>query len=374
MTMQTPAEFWESRYADGGQVWSGRVNQTLVDVLSAVDVVPGHALDLGCGEGGDAVWLAQRGWRVTAVDISPTAVARGETAARRLGLADRVSWVAHDLSTWDVDASYDLVTASFFQAPVPLARVEILRRQAARVAPGGRLLVVSHAAPPPWASPEHVGGHRFSTPEEEAAQLALGDDWLTDLVELRRREVTGPDGQPATLEDGVLLLRRPGRSDVAFRVVAASPERVFAALVDPDALLEWLPPAGMSGRFESFDPRPGGGYRLVLTYDDPVNAPGKTTAGSDVVAARFDAVVPGQRLVQAVDFLSDDPSFAGTMAMTWTTSAVEDGTLVEIRADDVPAGISTQDHAAGMASSLEKLATYLERQPHVADPAPRFRG
>jgi len=143
-------------------------------------------------------------------------------------------------------------------------------------------------------------------------------------------------------------------------VIAASPERVYAALVDPDALTVWLPPKGMSGRFDRFDARPGGSYRLVLTYLDASAAPGKATADSDVVEARFVDVVPGVRVVQAVDFVSDDPSYAGTMTMTWEVTPVDTGTRVEIRAEDVPDGISAEDHAAGLSSSLENLAAYLQ--------------
>lgn len=151
------------------------------------------------------------------------------------------------------------------------------------------------------------------------------------------------------------------RTDTASRVIAAPPDRVYAALVDPEALTAWLPPDGMSGRFERFDVRPGGSYRLVLTYADPSTARGKATAESDIVEARFVDIVPGLRVVQAVDFVSDDPANVGTMTMTWQVTAVDAGTRVDIRADDVPAGISAEDHAAGLASSLANLATYLEQ-------------
>jgi len=151
------------------------------------------------------------------------------------------------------------------------------------------------------------------------------------------------------------------RTDRASRVIAAPLERVYAALVDPDALVAWLPPEGMSGRFERFDARPGGSYRMVLTYADASGAPGKATADSDIVEGRFLDVVPGARVVQAVDFVSDDPAYAGTMTMTWEVTAVDAGARVGIRADDVPDGISAQDHAAGLASSLANLAAYLER-------------
>jgi uncharacterized protein YndB with AHSA1/START domain len=151
------------------------------------------------------------------------------------------------------------------------------------------------------------------------------------------------------------------RTDAASRVIAALPDRVYAALVDPEALTAWLPPDGMSGRFERFDARPGGSYRLVLTYANGSTARGKASADSDIVEARFVDVVPGVRVVQAVEFVSDDPAHAGTMAMTWELTAVDAGTRVDIRVDDVPAGISAEDHAAGLASSLANLATYLEQ-------------
>lgn len=151
------------------------------------------------------------------------------------------------------------------------------------------------------------------------------------------------------------------RTDTASRLIAAPPANVYAAFVDPGALVAWLPPGGMSGRFERFDARPGGSYRLVLTYADASDAPGKATADSDIVEARFVDVVPDERVVQAVDFVSDDPAFAGTMTMTWSVNAVDDGSRVEFRADDVPDGISAEDHAAGLTSSLANLAAYVER-------------
>jgi uncharacterized protein YndB with AHSA1/START domain len=142
-------------------------------------------------------------------------------------------------------------------------------------------------------------------------------------------------------------------------VIAAPPEKVYAALVDADALAAWLPPAGMSGRFERFDLRPGGSYRMVLTYADPSASRGKATANSDIVEARFVDIVSGVRVVQAVDFVSDDPDYAGTMTMTWEVTAVEGGARVDITADDVPDAVSPEDHAAGLNSSLVNLADYL---------------
>ena len=157
------------------------------------------------------------------------------------------------------------------------------------------------------------------------------------------------------------------RTDRASRVMAAPPERVWAALVDPEALLAWLPPGGMTGRFERFDARPGGTYRMVLTYADASGAPGKASVDSDIVEARFVDIVPGERVVQAVDFVSDDPAYAGTMTMTWEVTAVDAGTRVDIVAEDVPDGISTEDHTAGLAASLTNLAAYVEQSPSLPD-------
>jgi uncharacterized protein YndB with AHSA1/START domain len=151
-------------------------------------------------------------------------------------------------------------------------------------------------------------------------------------------------------------------TDIASRIIGAEPTRVYAALVDRDELLSWLPPRGMRARFERFDARPGGSYRLVLMYEDPSAGRGKATAESDVVEARFVRLEPGVRVVQEVDFESDDPSFDGTMTMSWKLSPVTGGTLVEIIADDVPDGITSEDHAAGMASSLANLAEHLEAE------------
>jgi len=151
------------------------------------------------------------------------------------------------------------------------------------------------------------------------------------------------------------------RIDRASRDIATSTERVYAALVHPEARVEWLAPEGMSCRFEWFDARQGGGYRLVLTYDDNSGSPGKATADSDIVDARFMELVPGERVVEAIDFVSDDPAFAGTMTMTWSLTPHGNGSRVEVTAVDVPSGISPADHATGLASSLEHLAAYLER-------------
>jgi len=151
------------------------------------------------------------------------------------------------------------------------------------------------------------------------------------------------------------------RTDRASRLIAAPAESVFAALVDASALETWLPPGDMVGRVLELDPRPGGAFRIVLTYADPAGVRGKSTEDSDVVDATFVEVVPGSRVSYVVTFVSEDPSFAGSMTMTWDLTAVADGTRVDIEAVDVPDGISAEDHATGMSSSLADLARFVER-------------
>jgi SAM-dependent methyltransferase len=218
---ETPAEHWEARYGGSTRVWSGRVNASTAAVVA--DLLPGDALDLGCGEGGDAVWLAENGWRVTAVDISPTAVARGAEGARARGVSERIEWVAADLTTWTAPEYVDLVTASFFHSMVALDRTRILRDAAGSVRAGGHLLLVTHVFEteddvPPWARdqlpPAGAGGRPgppgLLLPEEEVVALALDpQQWRTRLCETRRREAIGPDGsQTAWVKDGVVLIER----------------------------------------------------------------------------------------------------------------------------------------------------------------------
>ena len=149
-------------------------------------------------------------------------------------------------------------------------------------------------------------------------------------------------------------------TDVGQAVVRAAPETVFEALIDEAARIMWLPPAGMSGRFDWFDARPGGGYRMTLTYEDEVTS-GKSGANTDVVEVRFVSVDEPRRLVEEADFVSDDPNLAGTMTMTWTLNPVDGGTLVTITASDVPDGVSSEDHSAAFASTLDNLGTYVTR-------------
>ena len=148
-----------------------------------------------------------------------------------------------------------------------------------------------------------------------------------------------------------------GRTDTASIATSASREQVYAALLDPSALETWLPPDGMTGRMLEFDPRPGGTYRMELTYLD--GSEGKSSEHGDITDVTFIELLPPERVVQHVVFESDDPSFPGTMTMTWSLGETRGGTSVEIRAENVPLGISPEDHAQGLSASLRNLANYL---------------
>lgn len=151
------------------------------------------------------------------------------------------------------------------------------------------------------------------------------------------------------------------RTDAASRTIRASAGAIYRAFVDPTSLAAWLPPKGMSARIERFEPQIGGSYRIVLSYDEPGDAaPGKASADTDIVEGRFTALVPSERIVWEVAFLSDDPAFAGTMTMTWRLKELRDGTEVTILCENVPTGIRKGDHETGLRSTLENLAKFVE--------------
>ena len=152
-----------------------------------------------------------------------------------------------------------------------------------------------------------------------------------------------------------------GRTDTAERRIHAPAGVIYAALTDPAARAQWIPPAGMTAEIERFDVRVGGRYRMVLTYAETPDGGGKSSADSDVVEGMFVELVDGERLAEEVEFESDDPAFAGTMTMTWRLTPTADGTEVAMAATNVPPGISPADHATGMQSSLDNLAAYVER-------------
>lgn len=203
---QDAQEFWEQFYGGDERIWSGRVNAHLAEVTA--DLAPGRALDLGCGEGADAVWLAEDGWQVVAVDVADNALSRARAAAAQRGVSSRIRFERHDLSASFPAGRFDLVSAQFLHSPARLDREAVLRRAAEAVAVGGRLLIVDHGAAPPWAG-EHAHEHHFATVDEVLAGLALDDkQWERLRAETVARAAVGPDGQAATLSDNVILLRR----------------------------------------------------------------------------------------------------------------------------------------------------------------------
>jgi len=200
--------FWEERYGATESVWSGNPNAVLV--AEAGDLVPGTALDIGCGEGADAVWLAERGWQVTAADFSTVALARGaeHAAARGSDVATRISWTHVDVRTWEPPAAtFDLVSSQFMHLPGMQAQ-ELFARLAAAVTPGGTLLVVGH-----HPSDLHTTMHRppfpeiFFTAEDVAAGLDP-EQWEIVVTDERPKDTTDQDGRAVTIHFAVLRARR----------------------------------------------------------------------------------------------------------------------------------------------------------------------
>ena len=202
-------EVWEGHYAAKPQVWSGLVNTWLAEIAGQLPA--GRALDMGCGEGADAVWLAEQGWTVVAVDISSIALERVRAQAAARGVADRIDTRRHDLGL-DPDqdlpnGGFDLVSAQFLHSTVVLDRAAILRAAAAAVTPGGSLLIVDHAAAPPWATT--MSHHDFPDTETVLAGLDLDPArWQRARVGPVERAARGPDGEDVTLLDNVMWLRR----------------------------------------------------------------------------------------------------------------------------------------------------------------------
>lgn len=151
----------------------------------------------------------------------------------------------------------------------------------------------------------------------------------------------------------------PGRTDRAERLIAAPAERLFGCWTDPALLVHWLPPAGMTGQVDRFDPQPGGAFRLVLRYED-AEIQGKSGGGEDVVAGQFVTVDPPRHLAFTSRFRSADPRMQGEMRMDWYFEPQGRRTRVRIVASNVPPGISARDHAAGMGASLAQLAALVE--------------
>ncbi|TKJ19730.1 class I SAM-dependent methyltransferase [Blastococcus sp. CCUG 61487] len=205
----TNQESYDELYRSAPAVWSGRPNAQLV--AEASGLTPGTALDAGSGEGGDALWLAERGWRVTAVDFSPVALERGAAAAAARGLADRIEWRHADLDGWTPpERSFDLVTAHYLHATWT-DRDRMFRGLAAAVAPGGTLLVVGHLLDES-SEHEHGHGHRHEpgalyTAGEVAAVLEP-ESWVVVAAEERDRDPDAAHRTGNPVPDTVLVARR----------------------------------------------------------------------------------------------------------------------------------------------------------------------
>lgn len=204
--MSETVQFWEEHYGAEERVWSGRVNVQLAKIVEPL--APGRALDLGCGEGADAIWLARRGWHVVAVDVSQTALNRAAEDAAAAGVADRIRFERHDLTDTFPEGAFELVSAQFFHSPLDVDRTAALRRAAQAVVPGGSLLIVDHGATPEWTWKD---GHPHDLPtlRETLDSLALDfAQWETHRTDEVDRDGLSPDGQAVTWVDNVILLRR----------------------------------------------------------------------------------------------------------------------------------------------------------------------
>lgn len=208
MTDIDPRAHWDEIYRTKRSTSSGQPSKLLAQI--AEGLTPGRSLDLGSSNGDDVVWLATQGWQALGVDISGVACDRATARATSLELQGRARFEARDLGQGMPDGPFDLITALYFQSHVDLPRAGVLREAAGRVAPGGHLLIVSHAAPPPWASAEMLAkADPFPTVDEELKVISdAPEDWIIRKAEKVSRFGKGPDGAPAELWDNLIWLER----------------------------------------------------------------------------------------------------------------------------------------------------------------------
>ena len=143
------------------------------------------------------------------------------------------------------------------------------------------------------------------------------------------------------------------------RVIAAPRERVYDALVDPDAVARWKVPAGMTCEVHEFDAREGGAFRISLTYDEPDRS-GKSSAHTDTYRGRFVELVPGELVVEADEFETDDPAMQGEMLITIRLTDAPAGTELIATHEGLPHGVSAEDNETGWRESLTRLAALVE--------------
>ena len=201
------AAFWETHYQGLDAQWGTSPNKILAGLVTDLAPTPGTALDLGCGHGGDALWLARLGWEVTAVDIAPTALDRVTEGAEAAGVAALVHPQLHDLAANFPDGTFNLVSAAYFHTPIEIPRDKVLQRAAQAVAPGGLLVVIEHASAAPWSWQADQDVY-FPSPQDTLKSLQLGDVWHVERCHAPQRTATGPQGQSATVTDNVIAVRR----------------------------------------------------------------------------------------------------------------------------------------------------------------------
>ncbi|WP_241249086.1 pyroglutamyl-peptidase I family protein [Agrococcus sp. KRD186] len=324
-------------------------------------LVEQHAPDavLAVGEAGGRSAITPERWGVNeddaripdnagdqprAVVIDPAGPARRESAFDADALASAVLAVG-----LPADASDD---AGRFLCNHVAYLVAGLRRDGTAI-PGGFVhvpAVRSHGSATVGAETDADASPDASVVTHDGEALTF-DDLALGLAAMVRAIASGEAHRAST--------REAGRVDRASTVIDAAPEVVYQALLDPVALAAWLPPEGATGTIEQMDAREGGGFRVVLRFDDPADT--KTDATTDVSHVRFVELVQGSRVEQAVTFESGEKRFRGEMRMSWRLEPVEAGTRVTVAATDVPAGIAQSDHELGLGSSLANLARHLTR-------------
>ncbi len=203
------AAAWNARYETAGFVWSTEPNQFLATEVSGLAV--GHALDLACGEGRNAVWLATRGWDVTGVDFSEVGLTKAVGLAEASGVAERTRWVCADVTTWEPDGRFDLVVVMYLHLVAP-QRSAAMGVAAQSLATGGTLLVVGHDA---TNLAEGVGGPPDPSvlygPDDIIGDLAGESDLMVERAERVRRPVSvdTPEGpQERQAIDCLVRVRR----------------------------------------------------------------------------------------------------------------------------------------------------------------------
>ncbi len=206
------AQAWEERYASTDRVWSGNPNALLVEHLAGIEA-GGRALELGCGEGADAIWLARQGWQVLATDIAHAGLEKAAAHAAEVGLGEAIRFERHDLAESFPGGEFALVGSAYLHSMIEIPREAILRRSAQAVAPGGHLYVIGHAGSPAHAQHGHGhgGGHPHAAlpkAAEVVELLQLGDGWTVLVADDTDVPMTAPDGSASSRPDSIVLARR----------------------------------------------------------------------------------------------------------------------------------------------------------------------